>query len=110
MSDMKKMDLTFCENYDLYKDLEMVADNLLQHLNASLDGCGSVKYDLPLAIEVLYEQIADMAKCEDGDIVNVYAHYFEIAETCMKIIAYNEIQAECDDDQEDQTPDNVPEE
>lgn len=102
MSDVKELTLTFAESYNLFKDLCSVAENLKQHIDTSLEGCESVKYDLVDALDILYEQVADMAKVEDGSIVNVYQMYYEIAETCMKIIVYNLLREElCDDEEED---------
>ena len=99
MSEMKKMALTYGENYDFDKDCETVMKNLKQHL---VEDVGS-KYpevldDVAYNYEMILPQIASMA---DGFVVPdipIITHALCLAGMCIRVAAYCSLKAssECD--------------
>lgn len=102
MSDMKKMTLTFGENYNFDNDCEMVMENLKQHL---VEEVGS-KYpevldDVAYNYEAILPQIMAMSEGFDESDIQIIPHALCIAGMCIRVAAYCAIKAEIDCDEKE---------
>ena len=101
MSDMKKMTLTYGENYDFDHDCIMVMENLKQHL---VEDVGS-KYpevldDVSFNYESILPQIMVLADGFNENDVPIIQHALCIAGMCIRVAAYCAINASSDCDVE----------
>lgn len=103
MSDMKKMTLTYGENYSSYDDSVMFMENFKQHLldESILARFPEVVDDLTHDAEHLIPELMMLADgLNDDDVEDKVNHALCVARLAMRIAAYYSVAEELDSTEE----------